>query len=294
MSHHHHKENKNIENIKFALFVNFFLSVLEFTGGILSNSIAIISNAVHDMGDAIAFSFSYFSEKYANTENVNENYTYRLNRLPLLSALINSIILLTGSTLILYHAIPRLFNPEAPEPNIMFLVSIIGIIANGIALMKLKRNEGINSKVLSIHTLEDFLGWIAILIGSIIIKLFNFAIVDSLLSVLITLYILFHVVKNLQEVYRLFMQKSPESIKTNDIANFIKSFAEVKSIQDLHIWSLEGTQHVLTAHIQVNDDIGIENLKNLKLAIRDGIKKFGDIHCTLEIERESEFCDDHC
>ena len=93
MSHHHHKENKNIENIKFALFVNFFLSVLEFAGGILSNSIAIISNAVHDMGDAIAFSFSYFSEKYANTENVNENYTYRLNRLPLLSALINSIIL---------------------------------------------------------------------------------------------------------------------------------------------------------------------------------------------------------
>ena len=294
MSHNRQIKNKNIENIKFALFVNFFLSILEFIGGILSNSIAIISNAVHDMGDAIAFSFSYFSEKYANTENVNENYTYRLNRLPLLSALINSIILLTGSVFILYHAIPRLFNPESPEPNIMFFVSIIGIIANGIALMKLKRNVGINSKVLSIHTLEDFLGWIAILIGSILIKLFQISVIDSILSILITLYILFHVLKNMREVYRLFMQKSPESIKRADVITFINSFGEVKNIEDLHIWSLEGTQHVLTAHIQVSDEISVDNLKNLKIAIRNGIKKFGDIHCTLEIERESEICDDHC
>jgi cobalt-zinc-cadmium efflux system protein len=292
--HNHHVENRNIRNIKFAIIVNIALSFVELAGGIMSNSISIISNAVHDMGDSIAFSFSYFSEKYANTENINENYTYRLNRLPLLSALVNSIILLTGSVIILYNTIPRLFEPETPRADIMFFIAIIGIVANSIALIKLKRNEGINSKVLSLHTLEDFLGWIAIFIGSIIITYFNFPIIDPLLSVIITVYILFGVLRNIRVVYRLFMQKSPESINTADIMTFIKSFNEVKSVEDLHIWSLEGTHHVLTAHIQVSDEISTGDLRNLKNEIREGIKKFGYIHSTLEIERESEICDDHC
>lgn len=294
MYHDHSIENKNLENIKFAIIVNLLLAFIELAGGIFSNSVSIISNAIHDMGDSIAFSFSYFSEKFANTKNVSKNYTYRLNRLPLLSALISSFIILTGSVLVLYQAVPRLFEPESPKADIMFLISVIGITANGIALIRLKKNTGINSKVLSLHTLEDFLGWISILLGAVLIKYFNLYIIDPLLSVIITLYILFGVLKNGREIYHLFMQKSPAAIKTADVMEFLNSFSEIKSIHDLHIWSLEGTHHILTAHIQVSDEIEIEKLKKLKTDIREGIRKFGYIHSTLEIERESESCGDHC
>lgn len=294
MFHDHSIENKNLENIKFAIIVNLLLAFIELAGGIFSNSVSIISNAIHDMGDSFAFSFSYFSEKYANTKKISANYTYRLNRLPLLSALISSFIILTGSVIVLYQAIPRLLEPELPKADIMFLIAVLGIVANGIALIRLKKNTGINSKVLSLHTLEDFLGWIAILIGSILIKFFSLSIVDSLLSIIITVYILFGVLKNMREIYHLFMQKSPEAIKTSDVMEFLNSFKEIKSVHDLHIWSLEGTHHILTAHIEVSDDMETEKLQTLKTDIREGIKKFGYIHSTLEIERESERCEDRC
>jgi cobalt-zinc-cadmium efflux system protein len=294
MYHDHSIENKNLENIKFAIVINLLLAFIELAGGIFSNSVSIISNAIHDMGDSIAFSFSYFSEKYANTKNVSKNYTYRLNRLPLFSALLSSFIILTGSAIVLYQAIPRLFEPEEPKAEIMFLIAVLGITANGIALIRLRKNTGINSKVLSLHTLEDFLGWIAILIGAVLIRYFNLFIIDPLLSIVITVYILFGVIKNLREIYHLFMQKSPEAVNAAEVMEFLNGFSEIKGIYDLHIWSLEGTHHILTAHIQVSDEIENSELKNLKADIREGIKKFGYIHSTLEVERESESCGDHC
>ena len=297
MNHLHHGHNhgdQNIKNIKSALIINLIFTVIELAGGIVSNSVAIISDAVHDLGDTIALSFSLFSEKFAKKKDVNKNYTYGLNRLPLLSAFINSVILLLGSAVILYNAIPRLFNPEPPHVGIMLIIAVVGVVANGWAMIKLKRNEGLNSKVLSLHILEDVLGWFSILIGSVLIYFLELPIIDPILSILITLYILFNVLKNIRSAYQLFMQKSPESIETNDILDFIRKFEEVKAVEDFHLWSLEGTQHVMTAHILVQDELDTVSKKSLKRKIRKGVRKFGDIHSTLEIENESDVCDDHC
>jgi len=297
MNHFHHghnHSNQKIKNIKSALIINLIFTVIELAGGIVSNSVAIISDAVHDLGDTIALSFSLFSEKFAKKKDVDKNYTYGLNRLPLLSAFINSVILLLGSAVILYNAIPRLFNPEPPHVGIMLIVAVVGVAANGWAMMTLKRNEGLNSKVLSLHIFEDVLGWFSILIGAVLIYFLELPIIDPILSILIALYILFNVFKNIRSAYQLFMQKSPESIETDEVLNFIMKFEEVKGVEDFHIWSLEGTNHVMTAHILVQDELDTASKKLLKKKIRDGVRRFGNIHSTLEIENESDVCDDHC
>ncbi len=297
MNHEHHIHSQtanNIKNIKLALFINFAFTIIELIGGFLANSVAIISNAVHDLGDTVALSFSYFSERFASHKTSDENYTYGLNRLPLLSAFINSVILLVGSIFILYNTIPRLFTPESPKANLMIIIAIVGVIANGLALYKLKANEGLNSKVMGLHLLEDVLGWVSVLIGGIVIKYFNLHIIDPLLSIAITLYILFNVFKNLRSAFQLFMQKSPATIDSNEILFKIKEDKNIISIEDFHIWSLEGTQHVLSAHIKVKDSILPADMIDLKSRIRDEIKKYGDIHSTIEFEYESENCDDHC
>jgi len=298
MSHNHNNNhnhrNLNLKNIRAALIINFTFTIIELIGGFLANSVAIISNAVHDLGDTIALSFSFFSEKIALQKSSDEHYTYGLNRLPLLAAFVNSVILLVGSIFILYHTVPRLFIPEEPKAYIMVIIGIVGFAANGMALLRLRKNEGLNSKVLGLHLLEDTLGWAAVIIGAIFIKLFDWKIVDPLLSVLITVYILFNVFKNLRSSLRLFMQKSPETIETNEILKFINGFEDVISVEDFHFWSLEGTQHILSTHIKVKDSIKPEVLYNLKNSIRKGIKKFGDIHSTIEVEYESENCNDHC
>jgi len=294
MSNNHVHIESNLRNIKIALLTNFIFTIIELIGGFFANSVAIISDAVHDLGDTIALSFSYFSERFASGKSGDKNYTYGLNRLPLLSAFINSVILLVGSIFILYNTIPRLFTPAEPDADLMIIVAVIGFIANGWALLKLRKNVGLNSKVMGLHLLEDTLGWIAVLIGAFFIRFFNWYIIDPLLSICITIYILFNVVKNLRSSLRLFMQKSPESIDTIKILDFINGFKNVISVEDFHIWSLEGTQHILSAHIKVKDSIEPSVLSDLKKSLREGIKKFGDIHSTIEVEYESENCDDHC
>jgi cobalt-zinc-cadmium efflux system protein len=297
MNHEHHNHNistSNIKNIKLALFINFTFTIIELVGGILANSVAIISNAVHDLGDTVALSFSYFSERFASHKTSNDNYTYGLNRLPLLSAFINSVILLVGSIFILYNTIPRLFKPESPKADLMIVIAVVGVIANGIALYRLRKNVGLNSKVMGLHLLEDVLGWASVLIGGIMIKFFNLRIIDPILSIAITIYILFNVIKNLRSAFQLFMQKSPSTLDSNEILFKIKEDRNILSVEDFHIWSLEGTQHVLSAHIKVKDSITPADMIALKSRIRDEIKKYGDIHSTIEFEYESENCNDHC
>lgn len=294
MNHNHSHITKNLKNIKLALTINFTFTIVELIGGFFANSVAIISNAVHDLGDTIALSFSYFSERFASAKSEDINYTYGLNRLPLLSAFINSVILFVGSLFILYNTIPRIFTPEAPKTGLMIIVGVVGVIANGWALVKLRKNEGLNSKVMGLHLLEDTLGWIAVLLGALFIRFFDLYILDPVLSICITLYILYNVIINLRSSLRLFMQKSPETIDSNKILEFINSFENIISVEDFHIWSLEGTQHVLSTHIKVKDSIEPTILFDLKNSLRNGIKKFGDIHSTIEVEYESENCNDHC
>ena len=183
-----HKETS--KNILFALILNFSFAVIELFGGFFTNSIAIITHSVRDFGDSISFVISYFLERLS-TKRPNKEYTFGYQRYSLLGALITSLVLLSSSLFVIKKAIIRTFNPEEVNYNGMFIFAVIGLFINLIAALKTHSKKSIHSDAISIHLMEDVLTWSAVLISSILIFVFNMDIIDPILSILISIYIIF-------------------------------------------------------------------------------------------------------
>ena len=282
---HHH----DTENIKVAFFLNLGFTVIEVIGGFMTNSIAILSDAVHDMGDSVALGLAWYFQKYSRKKS-DKQYTYGYKRFSLVGALINSIILVVGSVLILTEAIPRLFHPQHADPKGMFILAIIGVIVNGAAMLRLRRGHSLNEKVVSLHMLEDVLGWLAILIGSVIMYFFDVPVLDPVLSVLISVYVLYNVFRNIRELARIILQGTPPAIDPDEIIAAIKEIEPVDNIHDLHLWTVDGTYNVLTIHIVLKSTQSLLQLAELKNKIRQALLEKGIEHITIEFETPDEDC----
>ena len=288
---HKHNHSDSYKNIGIAFFLNLIFSIAEALGGLFTNSISIISDAIHDFGDAISLGISFLLEKKSQ-KKPNDTYTYGYLRYSLLGAIITSIILLIGSILVLYNAIPRLFNPVAVDYDVMIVFAIFGFLINSYAAYRTSHAEKHNEKAINLHMLEDVFGWIAVLIGSICIKLFNLYIIDPILSIIIALYILFHVYKYLKEIFEIFMEKVPSDIGVNDVRNtLLKKFNEVEDIHHIHIWTLDGINNYITAHILLKDKMKNENIILLKKKLKEELNLLNINHSTLEIEYNNEKCE---
>lgn len=291
---HHHHHHGQAKNIGYAVLLNLAFTIVELVGGVLTNSVAVISDAIHDLGDTVILSFSYFAEKYAGKKSGDDSYTYGLSRLPLLSAFLSSLVLVVGSVFVLMAAIPRLSNPVEPNALGMAALAIPGIAINTAALFRLKKNEGLNSKILWVHFLEDALGWVAILAASIVMHFVYIPILDPLLSIVITLYILARVLPSLKKSVLLFIQTAPEDIDVEEIRRQIESLPEIQEVCDFHIWSLDSVHHVFTTHICLKGKPGKADEIAVKAKVREILKERGRFHSTIEIEFEGEECGDHC
>ncbi|MBP1637420.1 MAG: cation diffusion facilitator family transporter [Bacteroidetes bacterium] len=291
-NHHHshlHEHNHDTGNIKIAFFLNLFFTMIEIVGGFLTNSIAILSDAVHDLGDSIALGLAWYFQKFSHKSS-DKHFTYGYKRFSLVGALINSIILVIGSVLILTEAIPRLFTPQHSNPKGMFILAIFGIIVNGIAMLRLRKGHSLNEKVVSLHMLEDVLGWLAILIGSVVMYFFYVPVLDPILSILISIYVLFNVFKNIRELARIILQGTPQEIEPDEIIEQLRKFEQISSIHDLHLWSVDGTYNVLTIHVVLNSTQTLTQLAELKCNIRRTLQKIGIEHVTIEFETPDEKC----
>ena len=290
MEHKHEHEHNASENIKVAFLLNIGFSILEAIGGFLTNSISIFTDSIHDLGDSISIGVSYLLEKQSN-KDPNHKYTYGYLRYSLLGALITSIILLTGSVVVIYNAIPRIIHPEEINHDAMIIFAIFGVIINGYAAYRTSHGEKHNEKAINLHMLEDVFGWVAVLIGSIFIKIYNLTIIDPILSILITIYILFHVYKYIKEVFDIFMEKVPDNININDIKkNVEEKFEMIKNIHHIHVWSLDGVNNYMTLHVELNEDINKDDLIKLKQDIKKELNKTGINHVTLEFDYFGEKC----
>lgn len=298
---HNHKHDDNqsdsdnnaLKNIKIAFFLNFFFTIIEFIGGFLTNSVAIMSDALHDLGDSISIGFSWILHKLSLKKR-NETFSYGYRRFSLLAAFINTIVLLAGSLFILTEAVPRLMNPESTNAQGMLILAILGIAVNGYAVYRTSKGKTLNEKVISWHLLEDVLGWIAVFIVSIVMIFTKITILDPLLSILITIYILFGVLKNLKSTAMLFLQAVPEGLNIKIIEDEIKKSNIVINIHDTHIWSLDGERNVLSTHVIIKKNSSLKNIVEVKLEIKERLSKLGIGHITLEIEFEDEECKGYC
>ena len=188
MPHDHHHHHGESSNIAVAFWLNFCFTLIEFVGGYLTNSVAIMADAMHDLGDCLAIGFAWVASKVANRE-ANVRYSYGYRRWSLLSALVNSVILVLGSVWILTEAIPRLWQPQLPMAEGMIALAVLGVLVNGAAVYKLRVGKTQNEQVLSWHLLEDVLGWAAVLVGSILLYLTGWAWIDPVLSIGFTCFI---------------------------------------------------------------------------------------------------------
>lgn len=294
MAHQHHEHNhihsaNDVKNIKTAFFLNFFFTIVEIIGGIFTNSTAILSDAIHDLGDCLSLGLAWYFQHLAKRGSDN-SYSYGYKRFSLLGAIINSVVLITGSILILTVAIPRIIHPVETNTSGMFLIAILGVLVNGAAVFRLKKGSSINEKVVSLHLLEDVLGWLAVLIGSVVMHFFDVPVIDPIMSVAIAVFVLYNVFRNMRKSFRIILQGTPAELEVGEIESYLKEIDGVESIHDLHVWTIDGNYNILTVHIVLSVNFDMSNLMNLKSVIRDSLKEKGIQHATIEFETENERC----
>lgn len=290
MGDHHAHHRHRSKNLKTAFWLNLSFSIIELAGGLFTNSVAILADALHDLGDSVSLGLAWYLEKVAGKKR-DASFSYGYGRFSLLAAFINGLILISGSAVILIHAVPRLFNPQNPDTGGMIVLGILGVIFNGIAVWRLHRGRSLNEKIILWHFWEDIFGWIAVLIGAVIMHFTYIPVLDPLLSVSFTLFILYQVVRNILKVSGIFMQGIPADIDLDLLAKEINSLHKVESIHDLHIWSLDGETHILTIHVKLTDDLSKPDQIDLKKQIRKITQVSNVQHLTLELEYKDEDCE---
>lgn len=289
-SSEHHHNHDGVKNIKAAFFLNLLFTFIELVGGILTNSVAILSDAVHDLGDSFSLGLSWYFQKVARRPRTKE-YTYGYKRFSLLGAVINSVVLLVGSVVILVHAVPRLFNPQQPNVKGMLLLAILGVTINGLAVYRLRKGSSINERVVSLHLLEDVLGWLAVLVGAGIMYFVDAPFIDPLLSIGISLFILYNVFRNMRHSLRIILQGSPVKLDMEQVRISMLEIDEVQDVHDLHAWSVDGEYNVMTIHVVLREEKNMVNQQELKTRIRESLFRSGVQHCTIEFELPNEDCE---
>lgn len=298
MGHHHHHghshdhshdHGRGTKNIQVAFWLNLGFAVLELIGGLYTNSVAVLSDALHDLGDSLSLGTSWYFQKKSQQKR-DSNFTYGYKRFSLLGAFINCIVLTVGSVFIISESVQRIFNPAQPNAKGMLILAVIGIGVNLIAMLRLKKGSSINERVISLHFLEDVLGWAAVLVGSIVMMFYDVPILDPLLSLAIAAYILFNVYKNMKSVFQIVLQGVPENLSEEKIRDVARTFPEVKDAHDIHVWSMDGNYNIVTLHVVVSDTLSVMQQEELKTKIKASLEKLSIQHSTVEVEREGYTC----
>ena len=282
MSHDHSHEHEH-GNIKLAFFLNFGFTILEFFGGMYVNSVAIISDALHDLGDSLSLGLSWFLD-HKSKEGANSSFTFGYTRFSLLGALINSLVLIAGSVFVINEAVARILSLEHIDAQGMLLFAIVGVAVNGYAAWKVSHGKTLNERVISWHLLEDVLGWAAVLVVSIVLLFKDIHYLDPALSLFITAYVLWNVVKRLKETLHIFLQGTPDDISIDELREKFLEQDIVADTNHLHLWSLDGEKHVFTAHLILKNVESYSDILEAKKKIRDILKPYNFSHSTIEVE----------
>ena len=278
---------KTERKILVAFLLNLVFSLFELIGGFFTNSVAIISDAVHDFGDSISIGISYFLEKKSK-KKPDDKYTYGYTRYSILGAFITNTILITGSVLVIVNAIERIINPIEINYNGMIIFAVFGAAINFIATYFTKDGDSLNQKAVNLHMLEDVLGWVVVLIGAIAMKFTNINIIDPILSIGVAIFILIHALKSFKKILDLFLTKTPNDVNIEHLKEHLLKIEDVIDVHHIHIWSMDGYNNYATMHLVTKTN----DVKNLKQEVREEFEVHGINHVTIELEDESYECDE--
>ena len=275
---------KTEKNILIAFILNLAFSVFEFIGGVFTGSVAIVSDAVHDLGDAVSIGASYFLEKKSKKQP-DEKYTYGYARYSVIGGVITTLILLFGSVVVIFNALNRIANPTEINYDGMIVFAVIGASVNFGAAFLTRDGDSLNQKAVYLHMIEDVLGWVVVLVGAIVMRFTNFAFIDPIMSIGVAVFILANAIKNLKEAVDLFLEKTPHGVEVEEIREHIAEIDGVLDVHHIHIWSMDGQTNYTTMHIVTDSDS-----HQIKEKVREELQEHGILHATLELETSNEHC----
>ena len=275
---------KSDKRILFAFILNLGFSIFEFFGGMLSGSVAISSDAVHDLGDALSIGISYLLERKSK-KKPDARYTYGYVGYSVLGGLITSSVLFVGSLVVIASSVHRLFYPTAIHYDSMIVFAIIGILINLLAALLTHHGESLNQKAVNLHMLEDVLGWIVVLIGAVVMHFTDFYWIDPLLSIGVAVFILIHACKSLWQILSLLLHKVPKGVSVDALAAHVREVPGVLGVHHVHVHSLDGVTCTASMHVVTDEEPIL-----IKQLIRQQLCEYGIAHVTLELEKSDEVC----
>lgn len=289
--HHHHHHQASGRRLLLAFILNFSFAIVELIGGFYSNSVAVMSDALHDFGDSLALLFALVMEKLSR-KGSNNTYSYGYRRYSPLAALVTGLVLVMGSVVIIVQAVPRLINPVEPKTDIMMALAVLGIAVNGFAAFRLSKGTSLSEKMILWHLLEDVLGWVLVLISAVVMHFYPIPQLDAALACVLAVWILYNVFRNLKQSLAVFLQAKPEGFDQSKLQEEIKGISLVEDLHHSHIWSMDGEQHVFTTHVVLSDQVTHQEIDQIKTQIKNIAKKFHILESTIEVEFRSSECVD--
>lgn len=287
--HHLHDHRDTSEGRLLMVFaLNACFTIIEFVGGYLTQSTAIMADAVHDLGDTLAIASALILNRLGQKRG-DADFTYGYRRLSLFGALFNALVLVIGCVWILTEALPRFSQTILPNAQGMMWLALLGVAVNGVAALQLSAGKTMNERVLNWHLLEDMLGWVVVLVAAIALHFVQWTWLDPALSIAFSLFILFNVLRSLKETLRLFAQATPDRKLSQQIISALTSIKQVQGLHHFHMWSLDGDKHVVSAHIKLKKS-DTNSHADVKREINIRLKPFNIHHTTFELELADEHC----
>lgn len=287
---HGHPGHSDTQALGWAFCLNLAFVLIELFGAMYTHSLAVLSNAVHDLGDSVALALGWYFEKFSHKQR-DQTYTYGYRRWSVASAIFSSLILFSGSVLILKEAIPRLWEAQPVAGPGMIVLACLGVLANALAMSKLHEHGSPAEKTIRLHLLEDVLGWVAVLVGAVVLQFTGWFWLDPVLSIGVTVFILRNVLANFKTFSRILLQGVPKDVVPDQLQAQIQGVPGVQAIHDLHLWTLDSLEHVLSLHVVIAPVMTRQEFLAIKATVRVQLRAFGIAHTTLEMEYTDEVCD---
>ena len=280
---------KSEKNILIAFLLNLSFSILEIVGGLFTGSIAILSDAIHDIGDATSIGIAYALE-HKSRRGADATHTYGYARYSIVGSVITTLILVIGSVLVITSAVARLVHPTPVRYDGMIVFAIFGIVTNLIAALVTRHGDSLNQKAVNLHMLEDVLGWVVVFIGAVVMRFTELTILDPLMSIGVAAFILFHALRTLKESVDIFLEKTPHGVEVEYLCEAVLTIEHVHDVHHVHVWSMDGTAHYATLHVVTDGDP-----QTVKRAVKQRLCAHGISHATVELETSDERCEErHC
>lgn len=283
MAHNHihlHSDGAG-KNILSAFFINLTFTVIAIIGGWLTNSMAIISDAIHDLGCTVSIALAWVFERIAGHKPTHR-FTFGYRRFTLLGAFVNAFILLGGSSVVLYESIKRLAHPEEVNAEGMLWFALLAILFKGLAAWRTWKGASVNQRMVSLHLLGDCLGWVAVLLGSIVMIFVKVPLLDPILSVCISLYILYNVVHNLVVAFRIVLEGTPANIDYKILKAEVSALPGIAELTDLRVWSLDNEHHAAEVHL-ITSLNSLKEIEEIKKSLRTILDSYGVMISTIEV-----------